>query len=503
MEEIVKILYIDYQDELLNMKNIIHSKFNITFTESIEDAKKLIINEKEEFYIVICELEILELEDPNFFNWLNDNNDISYMSKILISKSITTERLIDAINVCRIFRYVEKPLTIDIIPHLYDAYNYYLEKLDNQSLLSKLIYKTEKLETAEEEVKRSENLYRILAKNIPNFAVMIFDKDFKFLLADGTALDTSEYGNVEGKHICEVMERKLVEDLEPFYEKVLETGGTISTEHYHNNKWYESQFIPIRNDSNLEYDRCMIVVYETTNIKELSIKLESKVKELENINLYMDNFVYAASHDLKSPVMNLKALMNLWNLPNVKQDDINKRIKNGVKTIEDTLDSLIEIIEIQKNNNIKLNNVSIEKTYYKALKNLENHLHRSDAEIKLDFEVKNIKYVEPYLVSIIQNILNNSMKYYDKSRKCKISLTTKQLKDYILITIKDNGIGIDFNRINKDKIFEPFNRFTNKSSGRGIGLHLVKNIVEKNGGYIEVESEINKGTTFFIYLKEY
>ena len=503
MNESIKILYVDKSEQnLIDLENIVNDDtFTMNFVSNLKKAEEFLLTN--EVHIIICEREILLEENPNFLKWVSEEESLSHITKILVSTEITTEELIYSMNNCRIFRYFDKPFKVDIVKHLYQAYNHYIEKLDNQSLLSKLIYKTERLKETKAEVIRSENLYRILAKNIPNFAVMIFDRDFKFLLADGSALDKSGFENVEGKDICEVMDQDLVDELKPYYDHVLETGEIVSTEHDHRGKWYESQFIPIRNELDLEYDRCMIVVYETTKIKNLSIDLEKNVHELKNINLYMDNFVYAASHDLKAPVSNVKALMNLWNLPNMNKDEINTRIKNGVQMIDDTLDSLIEIIEVQKNNNINYKNVSIKKSYHKALKNIENHLHRSKAQIELNLEVENIKYIEPYLVSIIQNIMNNSMKYFDKDRGCFLKVETKQLKDYILLKIEDNGIGMDLEKITLEKLFEPFNRFSKKASGRGIGLHLVKNMVEKNGGYIEVESEVDKGTTFLIYLKEY
>ena len=95
------------------------------------------------------------------------------------------------------------------------------------------------------------------------------------------------------------------------------------------------------------------------------------------------------------------------------------------------------------------------------------------------------------------------MKYYDKKKQCVIDVKTEMIDGKVILTVKDNGIGIDFNKIKKKSIFEPFTRFTKKSSGRGIGLHLIKNIVEKNGGYINVESKIGEGTTFYIHLRDY
>jgi two-component system CheB/CheR fusion protein len=73
---------------------------------------------------------------------------------------------------------------------------------------------------------------------------------------------------------------------------------------------------------------------------------------------------------------------------------------------------------------------------------------------------------------------------------------------FVLLTVRDNGMGMNLNKY-KQHLFKPFTRFTNKASGKGLGLHLVKNMVEKNGGKIQVESATENGTTFYLYLKEY
>ena len=72
----------------------------------------------------------------------------------------------------------------------------------------------------------------------------------------------------------------------------------------------------------------------------------------------------------------------------------------------------------------------------------------------------------------------------------------------IILTFKDNGEGIDLEKFGS-RLFTPFTRFNTEQEGKGIGLYIVKKMIEKNGGKIEVESEIGKGTTFIIYLREY
>jgi len=502
MGDIINILYVDDEINNINSFKAIfrrYSNFNLYLTTTVIKAKEII--KKNNIHIILSDQRMPNTTGVDFFEWLKKNYPEPV--RILITAYSDINIIIDAINKGEIFRYIKKPWDEnDLKITLINAYEHYNLKKNNIYLLNSLENKTEKLEKTESEIKKTESLYRILARNIPNFAVIIFDKDFNCLLADGSALDKTGFEKVEGKNLKDLLPNDIVNDVLPFYKKILKYGTPIKAEHKHKNSWFESQFIPIEND-NMEIERGMIVIQETTDIKNMSLKLEKNLTELTKINSYLDNFVYAASHDLKAPVANLKALINLYDLPNTNKDEILFRIKKGINIIDDTLNSLVEIIDIQKNDTHDYKEVCFKNIYDKAILNLEKYIKTIKPKIKVSFNVKKIYYINVYLRSIMYNLLNNSMKYSSDKRKCKITIKTERVDNYVLLKIEDNGIGIDLNNINKEKLFEPFNRFTNKAKGRGIGLHLVKNIVEKNGGYINVVSELDKKTIFYIYLKEY
>ena len=105
-----------------------------------------------------------------------------------------------------------------------------------------------------------------------------------------------------------------------------------------------------------------------------------------------------------------------------------------------------------------------------------------------------------YVTSIITNLISNAIKYASADRKLEINIITQIENGYLLCIIADNGIGIELN-LHKEKVFKMFNRFHNHSEGRGMGLFMVKNMVEKIGGSIEIESEVDKGTKFKIKFK--
>ncbi|MBD0260061.1 MAG: sensor histidine kinase, partial [Cytophagales bacterium] len=124
--------------------------------------------------------------------------------------------------------------------------------------------------------------------------------------------------------------------------------------------------------------------------------------------------------------------------------------------------------------------------------------------IRADFSAaEGIVYVQSYLHSIPKNLVTNAVKYASPRRELQVTIHTKPAAGGgVVLTVSDNGIGIDL-KANGDRIFKPFKRFTQQAQGTGVGLYIIKTIVEKNGGGIKVQSAVNVGTTFTVLLKPY
>lgn len=359
-----------------------------------------------------------------------------------------------------------------------------------------------KLEETNKEIKRTEEFYRILAKNIPGFVVLIFDREYNYLLVDGTALDVQDFPpeEIEGKNIREVLCVEEAENIINSYNRAYVTGLSVSMDFEKNDKFYHSSFIPVKTDSSEDYDRGLVVVFETTEIKKIEKELEIKIKELERTNNYLDNFVYSVAHDLKSPVANLSSLISLYHIDGVNQNEIIDKMAKGIKRLDKTLDSLVEIIDVQKNVNRVPEVVDLNEVVELVESNIEHHIQKERPIITYDFRIKKIHFVEVYLISIFQNLISNSIKYSSPDRVCKIYVKAELIGENITLTFKDNGIGIA--ESDYVKIFEPFNRLTTQANGKGIGLHIVNTIINNNHGKIEVNSVVGEGTEFKIIFKE-
>jgi two-component system phosphate regulon sensor histidine kinase PhoR len=126
-------------------------------------------------------------------------------------------------------------------------------------------------------------------------------------------------------------------------------------------------------------------------------------------------------------------------------------------------------------------------------------INESGAVIKSVIGVSEIFYVRRKLRSVVYNLVNNAIKYSSPERKPIISITTTLEGEFMVISVEDNGLGIE--QANLDKIFTKYERVSTSTEGTGLGLYLIKETVSASGGRITVESELGKGSIFKIYLK--
>ncbi|MEQ9443223.1 MAG: PAS domain-containing protein, partial [Cyclobacteriaceae bacterium] len=266
-------------------------------------------------------------------------------------------------------------------------------------------------------------------------------------------------------------------------------------------RWYRSRGQVIRDHAGKPV-RMAGVVSDIHSQKISENKLKRTNRDLRIANEYLDNFVFTAAHDLRAPVANLKSLAGLLQTQNGQDNRVVEKIDLSIDRLEKTLRGLIKILDIQQADRKEYTLLNFKKVMQKALNDLEPQISAAQAEIDYTFEVKTIQYVEPFLISIFRNLLSNSLKFVQEGHPPKIHIHTKVEKSYVCLSIKDDGVGIDLERVRR-KLFKPFERLSRSGNGLGIGLHIIKTIVEKNDGFVEVQSEVNEGTTFLVYLKPY
>lgn len=236
---------------------------------------------------------------------------------------------------------------------------------------------------------------------------------------------------------------------------------------------------------------------------QLFESLSKKNTELIKINNDLDNFVYTASHDLKAPVLNIEGLVYaltkaLEENRTEKVSQMMEMIKKSILKFKETIQGLTEVARTNKNVDDDLEYVDIEELLDDIKQSIKDILSTTKTEIHADIQCRKIFLSKNNLRSVIFNLITNAIKYSSPHRTPHILFTCVSEGDNDFIEVQDNGLGIP--KEHHQKIFLMFKRLHTHAEGTGIGLYLVKRIVENEGGSICVESELNKGTKFTIKL---
>jgi signal transduction histidine kinase len=241
-----------------------------------------------------------------------------------------------------------------------------------------------------------------------------------------------------------------------------------------------------------------------SKITERTIELQSAAESLLQRNKDLEEFSYIVSHNLRAPVANMLGLTSLFKNPNMQDDqrrEILPYLEDSAMRLDTTIRDLSEVLSIRNSAMKSREMISLEESIAFIKKNLKYEIKENKAEILTDFSAMDKLYtVKPYLESILYNLISNSIKYRSPYRNPLITLKTYLQNGYTCLSISDNGLGIDL-KSGTYKIFGLYQRMHTHTEGKGYGLYLVQTQVESLNGKIEVESEVDVGTTFKVYFK--
>lgn len=241
--------------------------------------------------------------------------------------------------------------------------------------------------------------------------------------------------------------------------------------------------------------------------EELKSMLEHQHRinqELVRQNLDLQQFTHIVSHNLRAPVANLLGLVGLYRTDDPTHE-VNKVAIENIKTVSQQLDGIVrdlnEIVEIKQHLIAETKeNISLEEELAEIINSLQRQIYLARAEISIDFsKVSHIFTIRKYLNSILLHLLSNALKYKHPERSPLIEISSDIVDNFILLQVKDNGLGIDLKK-NGRKLFGFHKRFHSHVEGKGIGLYLVKQQTEVVGGRVEVESQPEQGSIFKVYL---
>lgn len=301
------------------------------------------------------------------------------------------------------------------------------------------------------------------------------------------------------------------------FRKIAETYKTGKA-----NKWenhYNVDGLDIYNEMSATIMNDDVVVHFTdyTVLKKLQLELVQKVDELQRSNQNLEEFAHAASHDLKEPIRKVHLFSNMLrqsfsSLDN-EQQHLFERVEDAIKRMGLLIDDLLEYSHVSMGVDL-LEEIDLNKKVAIVLTDLEVAIQERDAHISVG-RLPRIKGQRRQLQQLFHNLIQNALKYSKEGVVPHIAITSELVKGsntsfnlagdeenkmFHLVRITDNGIG--FEQAHAEQIFQMFKRLHGKSqySGSGVGLAIVKKVVENHKGYIRAEGKPQEGATFNVLL---
>ncbi|MEK6480540.1 ATP-binding protein [Catalinimonas sp. 4WD22] len=233
---------------------------------------------------------------------------------------------------------------------------------------------------------------------------------------------------------------------------------------------------------------------QTENLISANHELIERVKKMEQ-------YAFIVSHNLRSPVAQILGLSSLYKYTDDPQQikEILSYISQSTEKLDVILKDLNQILVIENEGQKPITSFRLEDCIQDVILSLKDEIESNNVQIQLDLEVNTIESVQAYLSSIFYNLLSNAIKYSNPEKNAVVYISTCFKNQHVVIEISDNGIGIDMQKYGSD-LFSLYRRFHTHVEGRGLGLYLTKIQIENLGGGIDVKSELNHGTTFYIYL---
>ena len=242
---------------------------------------------------------------------------------------------------------------------------------------------------------------------------------------------------------------------------------------------------------------------DITNRQKSQDKLKTMLNVAKEQNDRLTSFADIVTHNLRSHSGNLTSLIEFL------EDDFNdlvsnenyRLLKQAVGNLQETVAHLTEVAKIREVEPSKLQELNLYEYVEKAMYNIIAMAQNTDALIyNLIDESHCVMGLPAYLDSIALNFLTNAIKYRSEKRAPIIELTSFFEADYVVLKIKDNGLGIDMNKFG-DKLFQMYKTFHTNDDAIGIGLFITKNHIESLGGKVKVESSVDVGTEFSVYFR--
>ncbi|MES2618674.1 MAG: PAS domain-containing sensor histidine kinase [Bacteroidota bacterium] len=256
--------------------------------------------------------------------------------------------------------------------------------------------------------------------------------------------------------------------------------------------WVSTTLVPYLNEKGKPY-QFVAIRFDVTKQKLLEIDLKGRSQQLED-------FCFIVSHNLRAPLSNLLLLSSMIEQSTTfeEQKMLADKLSKPVNILNETFNELVESLQVRQDVDIEKEHLKFKDCFDKTKELLCAGMLEGDIDITCDFsEAPEILYPKKYLLSYMHNLISNSIKYRSNDRKLIIKVKTLVKNSATVLTVSDNGIGIDMKN-NGSKLFGLRKTFHGNKDAKGFGLFITRTQVEAMGGIISAESQLDVGTTFSI-----
>ena len=374
----------------------------------------------------------------------------------------------------RITENITEPIKLGVYKHqnLYPELDPYLREIDEKNLELEKLYSIEK--------SQNDTVEAILTKM--KEGLVIFDRSLRLVLINDSAINILKpINSKKGSHILELTnESKILDAVKEGFK-----GKYIKGEIEIDSKIYEYFISP-----------------ESESLGGVALLLTDKTYE-NSLKEKREEFTSNVTHELKTPLTIISGFAELLKSGNVEEEktkEFGGIIYKQSTNLQRLIDDLLKISKLEANDTVIIEELSLDELGDEVCDDLSIEIKNKNLNLVKDFDRVKAKVNGEMIKEAMMNLLTNAIKYNRDGGEIKFKIAKED--GFALVQISDNGIGIEEELL--DRIFERFyvvdHSRSKKISSTGLGLSIVKHIVEAHGGRIEVTSEIGKGSTFTIYL---
>ncbi|MBO0930313.1 sensor histidine kinase [Fibrella aquatilis] len=362
-------------------------------------------------------------------------------------------------------------------------------------------------------------LFKALSSTVPEMGVIVTDFFKKIITASGVLpglLDNTNPDELAGEMLENMVQPDFREDWRNYLGTARNGEAHFFSDHW--GGWRSEVYVgPVFNDVGAVVMILVVFRNVTEQYRQQQALIQSNAA-LQRSNQSLEQFAYVASHDLQEPLRKIKSFGDLLRSQygqaiGQQGADMIGRMQSAADRMSTLIQSLLAYARLSAEQKQQPGMVHLEDLFNDLIADLSVLIQERQGVVRLKPPMPIIPGDPQQLRQLFQNLLTNALKFVPINRTPLITLSAQIVEGpnvpslataadsiYALISVQDNGIGID--QANYDKVFGLFNRLHGRQQfeGSGIGLATSKKVVENHKGTISIDSEVGKGTTFNVYL---